>query len=117
MTAKTSGPAGAAGAAPTDAMGNELEGLLAALLSEHEGLLGLAGEHRAAIGAADPAALSACVKRQNEAVQKIAELETRRLALAARMGGVEPGPARARGAPAAARVIGTIAERPTVTRL
>jgi hypothetical protein len=104
-------PAGGGGT--VDAMGGELEGLLKDLLAEHERLLALAGEHRAAIRGADAAALGECVKRQNQAVQRIAELETRRLTLAARMGAAPAPGVGGRGV--ATAVAG--AERPTVTRL
>jgi hypothetical protein len=63
----------------------ELEALLQQLLDEHEQLLALAASHRAAIAGANPHALGECVQRQNEVVQRVAELEKRRLGLVARL--------------------------------
>lgn len=68
-----------------EAAGLELESLLRDLLAEHEQLLTLAGVQRTAITKADAAAMSTCVQQQNAIVQRVAGLERRRLALAARM--------------------------------
>jgi hypothetical protein len=63
----------------------ELERLLEQLLVEHEQLLVLAGSHRAAIAGANPNCLADCVQQQNEVVQRVAELEKRRLGIVARL--------------------------------
>ncbi len=63
----------------------ELESLLERLLAEHEQLLGLAAAHREAIKKADPLSLGVCVQKQNEVVQRVGELEKKRLALVIRL--------------------------------
>lgn len=63
-----------------------LDALLRALVAEHERLLVIAGEHRAALAGADLPALNSCIIRQNEIVQRISELERERQALTGRAG-------------------------------
>jgi len=63
----------------------ELETLLRELLVEHEQLLTLAHTQKLAIRRADTAALGSCIHQQNEIVQRVAELEKRRLALTMRL--------------------------------
>jgi hypothetical protein len=89
----------------------ELEELLQKLLSEHEELLALAGTHRQAIQNADPATLGGCVQRQNEVVRRVAELESRRLALVVRLA-EKMKPLQTNG-----RAQGPIPDRPTITTI
>jgi len=63
----------------------ELESLLCDLLVEHEQLLTLARAQKTAMAAADSNGLSQCVHQQNIIVQRVAELEKRRLGLVARL--------------------------------
>jgi hypothetical protein len=70
----------------------QLDGVLRLLLAEHETLLALTSQHRAAISAADGHALGACIGRQNEVVQRIASLEKQRQAIVSAI--VRPAPAR-----------------------
>lgn len=65
-------------AAPTAGAFEQLEATLRSLVTEHERLLVLTVEHRGAIAAADARALSVCIARQNEVVQRIAALERQR---------------------------------------
>jgi hypothetical protein len=75
----------------------QLDAVLRQLLAEHERLLALAGEHKAAISAADGRALGLCIGRQNEVVQRIAGLEKQRQVIVSAI--VRPGtPAPAKGA-------------------
>ncbi len=67
-----------------------LEGLLTALTVQHEKLLGLAERHKAAIATADVLEMHEVIVEQNEAVQKVAELERARAALVAAMGFAPP---------------------------
>jgi len=64
----------------------ELETLLRELLLEHEQLLTVTGMQKQAISKADTGALATCVHQQNVIVQRVAELEKRRLGLVARLG-------------------------------
>ena len=63
----------------------ELETLLRGLLAEHGELLNLAAEHRRAISKADSAALAACLAQQGQVVQRVADLERRRMSLMVRL--------------------------------
>jgi hypothetical protein len=86
-------PAGAVPGGPGAAF-EHLEVVLRHLLAEHERLLALAGEHKAAIAAADGRALGLCIGRQNEIVQRIAGLERERQTIVAaivRPGSSKPG--------------------------
>lgn len=73
-----------------DLMVHELERVLREIRSQYEALHQLALEHRDAIRRADPVAIGECVEKQNLRVQRIADLEKRRLTvvgeLAARLG-------------------------------
>ncbi|HYE03712.1 MAG TPA: flagellar export chaperone FlgN [Phycisphaerales bacterium] len=82
------------------ALAAALEDVLARLLAEHESLLVLTRAQRAAISSADAAALAAATGGMAEVAARIAELEARRSAITARLGG--EGPAPASGAPAPA---------------
>lgn len=62
-----------------------LEELLGELIGAHERLLALAREHRAALSRADSAAIAACIRAQNEAVQGVAAIEARRMAVVTSM--------------------------------
>lgn len=112
-------PVSAAAAAPgvtsmtTDPEIAELERLLEKLLTEHEELLALAGHHRTAIATADPHSLGACVQRQNEVMQRVAELEKKRLGLMARlMDKMRP---LASKASASGRSVEAVPDKPTVS--
>jgi hypothetical protein len=93
----------------------ELERLLRGLLAEHGELLTLAAEHRAAISKADSSALAACVRRQNEVVQRVADLERRRMALMGQLlERLRPAGA-ARGPGSASQSV--VPDRPTITSI
>jgi hypothetical protein len=62
-----------------------LEGVLRALVAEHDALLKIAGRHRAAIAAADPRAMAACLAEQGAAAERITLLERRRQAAVAEL--------------------------------
>lgn len=83
------------------AMSEPMLRLLREMLIEHEQLLSLAALHRDAIARADGGAIGACLKQQNAIVQRIGELEKRRLALMGRyseqMGNVREGEADGTG--------------------
>jgi hypothetical protein len=59
----------------------QLEVILRLLVGEHERLLALTGEHGRAIATANVHALSVCIGKQNEVVQRIAALERQRQGL------------------------------------
>ena len=63
---------------------DQLDAVLRSLLSEHEKLLTLAGEHARAISQADAAALSVALAGQSAAVGRITSLERQRQAIVAR---------------------------------
>ena len=63
-----------------------LESLLEDLIAEHEKLLETTRAHRRAVSAADSGAIGACIREQNEAVQRIAAMEARRTAIVERAG-------------------------------
>jgi hypothetical protein len=84
------------GAANIERIGGELEGLIALLIDRHTGLLGAVKGHRAALSAANVEAMEESVRKQNEHVQAIADLERRRLAVLARLAEAT-GQDRARG--------------------
>ncbi|HMN40137.1 MAG TPA: flagellar export chaperone FlgN [Phycisphaerales bacterium] len=89
-------PKSTAGAAPAMGAFEQLEATLRLMVSEHERLLVLTGEHKAAIGAADMRRLGVCIGKQNEVVQRIAALERQRQGIVGaivRMPAVQ-GPAR-----------------------
>lgn len=95
----------------------QLDGVLRQLLSEHEKLLLLTGEHKAAIAAADGQALGRCVVRQNEVVQRIAALEKQRQTIVTAI--VRPAPSKA-GTPVKEPSMSTVAAcapEPVRTRL
>jgi hypothetical protein len=63
---------------PLPAGVEQLDACLSALVAEHERLLAVTGEHRAALAGADLRALNDCIRRQNDIVQRISEIEQRR---------------------------------------
>lgn len=91
----------------------ELETLLRELLVEHEQLLTVTGMQKEAIAKANTDALACCVHQQNAIVQRVAELEKRRLGLVARLG-ERLRPAQPRGGPASG---GIVPDRPTIAWL
>lgn len=60
---------------------DRLESVLAELVLAHETLLGLAGEHRAALTGADPTTLGSVVERTGVCLERIAALEDERRTL------------------------------------
>jgi len=68
-----------------EAIGGELEGLIVLLIDRHGGLLSAVKDHRAGLAKADTEEIERSVRRQNEHVQAIAELERRRLAVLTRL--------------------------------
>jgi hypothetical protein len=99
----------------TDPEVAELETLLQQLLREHEELLVLAAAHREAISHADPHSLGSCVQRQNEVLQRVAELEKRRLGLMARLAEKMKPLTPRNSAGGTRRGIETLPDRPTVS--
>ncbi|MBC7834009.1 MAG: flagellar export chaperone FlgN [Phycisphaerales bacterium] len=91
-----------------EGLAERLEALLTELLVEHEQLLTLSRSQRAAMSRADSAALQACTLAQSEVFQRIAEIEKRRLIVAA-------GLADRLGLPATLRQDNSV--KPTVTWL
>lgn len=90
----------------------ELETLLRELLVEHEQLLTVAEMQKRAIAGANTDALASCVHQQNVIVQRVAELEKRRLGLVARLGErLRPAQARKGGD------AGIVPDRPTIAWL
>ncbi len=57
---------------------DRLDALLVNLSSEHESLLGLAGEHRDAIALADPNAIGRVIAQTGEVLERIATIEQSR---------------------------------------
>ncbi|MGE3109425.1 MAG: flagellar export chaperone FlgN [Phycisphaerales bacterium] len=64
----------------------DLESVLHDLIVEHEQLLTLAGAQKAAIRQANPSAMGPIIESQNAIVQRIADLEKRRLTIVATLG-------------------------------
>lgn len=73
-TAQTHVPASSANAAQSEALSLVLQQLVA----EHEGLLALAGQYRAALAQADVQAMEACLEQQSAALFRVQDLELRR---------------------------------------
>lgn len=90
-----------------------LEALLTALTAQHQRLLDLAAQHKAAIAAADVPAMQAVITQQAEAVRKVAELEKTREALITAMGFATPKNAR----PATLTMIASTLAEPARSRL
>lgn len=67
-----------------DALAQALMKTMRELLLEHGSLLELAQRRKAAIAGADAAGLTACIGEEGAAIRRIAELDERRAALAAR---------------------------------
>lgn len=101
-------PAGA-----EDALVREFEQVLIALEAQIQKLSALAGARREAMRRADAAGLAACIAEENQAVQQVADLEKRRVAvvghLAQRLG--LPDKTQARATDVAERVGGPAGER------
>lgn len=91
MRPSTTDPARAAG---------ELEAAVRELVVEHERLIEAVAEQRAAVAAADAAAMNRAIVRQGESAQRIAEIERRRIAAV----GALSSPARAGNRPDPSRV-------------
>lgn len=91
----------------------ELETLLRELLVEHEQLLTVTGMQKRAIAGANTDALASCVHQQNVIVQRVAELEKRRLGLVSRLG-ERLRPAQSKQT---ARATGIVPDRPTIAWL
>jgi hypothetical protein len=73
-------------ATSVEAAAAELETILHELIVEHEQLLTLAAAHKKALREASATSLGPIVESQNMIVQRVAELEKRRLALVASLG-------------------------------
>ncbi len=71
--------------APTPADLAEIEAILSTLQSEYDGLARIARAHRAALSSADRAAVERCADAQREAAARLAPLDARRGAWAARV--------------------------------
>ncbi|MBX3406114.1 MAG: flagellar export chaperone FlgN [Phycisphaeraceae bacterium] len=80
---------------------DELEAAVRDLVAEHERLIAAVAEQRAAVAAADGAAMNRAIARQGESAQRIAEIERRRIAAvgvlaAPACAGSRPDPSRVR---------------------
>lgn len=102
-------------ATPVRPSHEELTEILQSLTAEHETLLALAKEHRAAISRADAGAMQTALEKQNETLARVRALELRRQACARSISGPKPitvsaiaarlaDPARSRLAAAAERL-------------
>lgn len=67
-----------------DPLAADLGSVLDRLHAEHERLAIIAGARRRAIALADARAMAACIAQENEAVQRIAEIDAEREGIAAR---------------------------------
>lgn len=88
----------------SDAHAAQLEQLLRDLEAHYRASLALTAEHRAAISAANPAAIGACVARQQQAARALLDLEARRARL---VGLLAPGPRAAGGPPVTLTALAT----------
>ena len=101
---------------PNPSRYQQLEQILAGLRQCHAELLELAGEQRAAIRAADGAALGRTVARQAETLERLAELEQGRQAITSELS--DGLPRRPSGAgPITVRDLAALAPEPWRTRL
>lgn len=98
-----------------------LDQTLELLISEHEGLLELAREHKRAIGAADVTGMQACMELQEAALGRVQSLELRRQGLVRTLSaGAQAGSATGKAAgivPAAAPPTAGSGSKTTVTTL